>query len=158
MTEYENTLEEITERYSKSLDGSNNKKKYNYISTNLIFHIAFTNRVKKTRLKEKIEELENISKSHKIKDIINIKKEIKNILDEYSQINNDEDKSYKYYDNMLIYLRLDLLKNNYIKEVENIYNDVCKSIIQSRLKYYINLERKLLKFIEKINKLSCFFD
>lgn len=155
MNEYEKTLKEITERYAKHLD-DNEGTKFKYIWNNVRFHSIFALRIQETMLKEKIEQLTNLIKNSKANDTLKNKKDIRDILNEYSGMKNDAEKSFKYYDDMLYKLLIDYEKNIDKKDIGNTYNYICKSIIQSRFKYYINAEKKLLILLDKIYKLSFF--
>ncbi len=133
-------LSECIGEFKDSDDFLDKKYKYNYDNQNFHLHLCAI-----------IEKIEKDNKFMELKKKIK-EKEIADFFEKYNQLKLEERESYEFYDEMLRKLSSDKINNEDKSNVEEIYHSICQSIIASRLKYYLTLNKKLLLIIDEIKK------
>lgn len=77
-------------------------------------------------------------------------------MEEYNEFKKEVKESYEYYDDLQWKLLVDFERNCEKKYAENTYNSICKSIIESRIKFHIKIEKKIIIFIEQLKEFDFF--
>ena len=148
------------------------------VSENSILHnyVTFENRLEAYKIEDKIIKIiENISIKEEEKDDenittiemklrgrelikkkINIKdkyviKELKDIYEKYRKIRNKAEENFTFYFGVANRIRFSYDKNEWVKDIENIYNKTITEIIALLNKNYINYEKEMINLINLID-------
>ena len=139
-------LDKISEKYL-IVEKLENISDMHYIKQNdclksLFEHyvLKMIDEVKLKEIKKKIEDYSNEQNNEQKKVTIN------NIISEYNEIKNENMKEYEFYDMLLIQLMWDYGKKSEeskeFEDVKKIFNEVCGSIIHTRIEILIKREKK----------------
>lgn len=154
-------LYEIENKYRSIKDKIS--PKYNIFEAHFDFRIAFKINLTLSKIDEKIKKIrETIEdfKIKKIKDETFIKTNellLNKIENDIHTLENEETNNYYYYNKLIIRMRKEYDKLNDLNS-ETIYNNVCKGLIELRMKDYFKYEKKLLNYKDQINDLIILFN
>ena len=83
-----------------------------------------------------------------------LKKELKDLVDEYNTIKDEAKAKFEFSDKLLEELEKDYLKNEDINGALKIFCKISQEIIDTNIKYFIEFEKKLILIIDKFNSLN----
>lgn len=158
-------LENIKSRYYKRLNLnsklslSKNNISLKYCDYHVNFFIVFDDRI--DYLENEIKNLKEQLLNYKGNKIVTIKEneELNKILCELNEIRNEAKNEFDFYTEYLTTLAA-YHKNNNKKNLnfdENFYNKISEEIVNSRFRYYIKKEKRLLILNDLINNIKTLF-
>ena len=103
-----------------------------------------------TTIEMKLRGRELIKKKINIKDKYVIK-ELKDIYEKYRKIRNKAEENFTFYFGVANRIRFSYDKNEWVKDIENIYNKTITEIIALLNKNYINYEKEMINLINLID-------
>ena len=103
-----------------------------------------------TTIEMKLRDRERIKKKINIKDKYIIK-ELKDIYEKYLKIRNKAEENFSFYFGVANKIRFSYDNNEWVKDIENIYNKTITEIIALLNKNYINYEKEMINLIDLID-------
>ena len=102
-----------------------------------------------TTIEMKLRDRERIKKKINVKDKYIIK-ELKDIYEKYLKIRNKAEENFSFYFGVANKIRFSYDNNEWVKDIENIYNKTITEIIALLNKNYINYEKEMINLINLI--------
>ena len=134
-----------------------------YITQNDCLNSLFKDRVLKLIDEVKLNEIKRKIDNDYSNEQNNEKKKvtINNIISEYNEIKKENMKEYEFYDKLLVQLMCDYSKKSKeseeskeFEDVKKIFNEVCGSIIHTRIEILIKKEKKIINMKEILNEIK----
>ena len=150
-----------TARYSDDLDTIKNRYKYNiiqqsYVVDNKLNYRYFLSVTENVDLDKKFKDLQQKIENKNINEIQKSenKKLLESLKEQFNDIKIKGKANYDYSNQLLLEIEKDYYKNETKKGVDEIYDKVCRGIIDSAVEQYIKLEKSIIIIFENYKSLA----
>ena len=150
-----------TARYSDDLDTIKNRYKYkiiqqSYVVDNKLNYRYFLSVTENVDLDKKFKDLQQKIENKNINEIQKSenKKLLESLKEQFNDIKIKGKANYDYSNQLLLEIEKDYYKNETKKGVDEIYDKVCRGIIDSAVEQYIKLEKSIIIIFENYKSLA----
>ena len=150
-----------TSRYSDDLNTIKNRYKYkiiqqSYVVDNKLNYRYFLSVTENVDLDKKFKDLQQKIENKNINEIQKSenKKLLESLKEQFNDIKIKGKANYDYSNQLLLEIEKDYYKNETKKGVDEIYDKVCRGIIDSAVEQYIKLEKSIIIIFENYKSLA----
>ena len=150
-----------TAKYSDDLNTIKNRYKYtitqqSYVVDNQLNYSYFLGLIKNVDLDRKFKDLQQKMENKNINEIQKSenKKILESLKEQFNDIKIKAKANYDYSNQLLLEIEKDYYKNETKKDVVEIYDKVCRGIIDSAVEQYIKLEKSIIIIFENYKSLA----
>lgn len=150
-----------TSKYSDDLNTIKNRYKYkiiqqSYVIDNLLNYQYFFSVTENVDLDRKLKDLEQKMENKNINEIQKSKnkKLLESLKEQFNDIKIKGKANYDYSNQLLLEVEKDYYKNKTKKGVDEIYDKICRGIIDSAVEQYIKLEKSIIIIFENYKSLA----
>jgi len=150
-----------TSKYSDDLNTIKNRYKYkiiqqSYVIDNQLNYQYFLGVTKNVDLDRKLKDLQEKMENKNINEIQKSKnkKLLESLKEQFNDIKIKGKANYDYSNQLLLEVEKDYYKNKTKKGVDEIYDKICRGIIDSAVEQYIKLEKSIIIIFENYKSLA----
>ena len=150
-----------TSKYSDDLNTIKNRYKYkiiqqSYVIDNLLNYQYFFSVTENVDLDRKLKDLEQKMENKNINEIQKSKnkKLLESLKEQFNDIKIKGKANYDYSNQLLLEVEKDYYKNKTKKGIDEIYDKICRGIIDSAVEQYIKLEKSIIIIFENYKSLA----
>jgi len=150
-----------TSKYSDDLNTIKNRYKYkiiqqSYVIDNQLNYQYFLGVTKNVDLDRKLKDLQEKMENKNINEIQKSKnkKLLESLKEQFNDIKIKGKANYDYSNQLLLEVEKDYYKNKTKKGIDEIYDKICRGIIDSAVEQYIKLEKSIIIIFENYKSLA----